>query len=213
MLPRADPRDAFVSLRHASLDALPQGARMGTSSLRRQCQLNALRPDLEIAALRGTVDTRLRKLRDGDYDAIVLAAAGLIRLGLGDRITHYIETDRSLPAVGQGIVGVECRCDDARSIELAAALDDTEARHCCEAERAFAQRLQGSCQSPIGGFARIKGDRVELSGLVGSADGRTIYRGSIDGPVSQRRQLGVTLAERLLAQGAARLLAELGTRQ
>lgn len=209
MLSRADPRDAFLSLRHASFDALPRGARVGTSSLRRQCQIKTLRPDLDVVALRGNVDTRLRKLQDGEYDAIVLAAAGLVRLGLADRITHLIDTQRSLPAVGQGIVGIECRSDDARSIELVQALNDPSSRHCCEAERAFALRLQGSCQSPIAGFAELEGDRLQLRGLVGSADGRTVYRGSIEGSVSQRHALGTALAERLLAEGAGDLLAEL----
>jgi hydroxymethylbilane synthase len=213
MLTRADPRDAFVSLRHASFDALPHGSRVGTSSLRRQCQIKALRPDLEIVALRGNVDTRLRKLDDGDYDAIVLAAAGLTRLGLADRITHLIDTQRSLPAVGQGVVGIECRSDDSRSIDLVRALNDEDARHCCEAERAFALRLEGSCQSPIAGFAELDGDRLKLRGLVGSADGRTMYRGSIEGAVSQRHALGTSLAERLLTDGAGDLLAALRSQQ
>jgi hydroxymethylbilane synthase len=213
MLSRADPRDAFLSIRYATFDALPQSARVGTSSLRRQCQLKALRPDLDVIPLRGNVETRLRKLADGDYDAIVLAAAGLMRLDLADRITHYIDTERSLPAVGQGIVGIECRSDDTHSIELVRALNDANAWQCCEAERAFALRLQGSCQSPIAGFAELSGDTVRLRGLVGSADGRTIYRGSIDGPVAQRCALGTSLAERLLAEGAGDLLAELRSLQ
>lgn len=213
MLSRADPRDAFVSVRHASFDALPRGARVGTSSLRRQCQLKALRSDLEVIALRGNVDTRLRKLQDGDYDAIVLAAAGLTRLGLADRITHYLDTESSLPAVGQGIVGIECRSADARSIDLVRALNDAQAWQCCEAERAFALRLQGSCQSPIAGFAQLDGERLRLRGLVGSADGRTVYRGSIEGPASQRHALGIALAERLLAEGAGDLLTELRSQQ
>lgn len=212
MLSRADPRDAFLSVKHPSFDALPQGARVGTSSLRRQCQLKSLRPDLEVLPLRGNVETRLRKLQDGDYDAIVLAAAGLTRLGLADRITHYIDTEQSLPAVGQGIVGVECRSDDARSVELLGALDDAAARQCCEAERAFALRLQGSCQSPVAGFAELEGDRIRLRGLVGSDDGRTVYRGSIEGPAAQRHALGTALAERLIAQGAGALLDELRAR-
>lgn len=212
MLSRADPRDAFVSVKHSNFDALPHGARVGTSSLRRQCQLRSLRPDLEVLPLRGNVETRLRKLQDGDFDAIVLATAGLTRLGLADRITHFIDTERSLPAVGQGIVGVECRSDDARSIALLEALDDAAARQCCEAERAFALRLQGSCQSPIAGFAELHGEQIRLRGLVGSDDGRTVYRGSIEGPASQRHELGTALAERLIAQGAGALLDELRSR-
>ena len=212
MLSRADPRDAFLSVKHSSFDALPRGARVGTSSLRRQCQLKSLRPDLEVLPLRGNVETRLRRLQDGDYDAIILAAAGLTRLGLAERITHLIETERSLPAVGQGIVGVECRSDDARSIALLQALNDVAARQCCEAERAFALRLQGSCQSPVAGFAELQGDQIRLRGLVGSDDGRTVYRGSIEGPTAERHALGTALAERLIAQGAGALLDELRSR-
>lgn len=207
MLPRADPRDAFVSLRHASFETLPQGARVGTSSLRRQCQLKSVRPDLRIVPLRGNVDTRLRKLEEEQYDAIILAAAGLIRLGLQQRITRYIDFDLSLPAVGQGIIGIECRADDERSAALAQALDDPTARHCCEAERAFAVRLQGSCQSPIAGFAELRDGELMLRGVVGSEEGATVYRGDVRGPASSARKLGFDLADRLLAAGADKLLA------
>jgi hydroxymethylbilane synthase len=207
MLPRADPRDAFVSLRHASFETLPQGARVGTSSLRRQCQLRAVRPDLRIVPLRGNVETRLRKLEEEQYDAIILAAAGLIRLGLQNRITRYIDFDLSLPAVGQGIIGIECRAIDERSTALAQALDDPIARHCCEAERAFALRLQGSCQSPIAGFAELRDGELRLRGAVGSEDGATVYRGDVRGPASSARNLGIDLADRLLAAGADKLLA------
>jgi hydroxymethylbilane synthase len=209
MLPRADPRDAFVSLRHTSFASLPNGARVGTSSLRRQSQLKHARPDLELVALRGNVDTRLRKLEEGQYDAIILAAAGLIRLGLERRITHYFEPEQSAPAVGQGIVGIECRADDERSIELARALNDAVAWQCCAAERAFAQRLQGSCQSPIAGYAEIRGEQLQLRGVVGSPDGRELYRGSNSGSIADAAVLGVALAERLLAAGAQQLLDEL----
>lgn len=209
MLPRADPRDAFVSLRHSSFDALPQGARIGTSSLRRQCQLKYARPDVELITLRGNVDTRLRKLEEGHYDAIILAAAGLIRLNLESRITQFLEADRSVPAVGQGIIGIECRADDARSVDIARALNDAAAWRCCEAERAFAQRLQGSCQSPIGGFAQIQDGELRLRGVVGSPDGRDLYRGAMAGAVADAHAIGVGLAERLLVAGAQRLLEEL----
>jgi hydroxymethylbilane synthase len=208
MLARADARDAFVSRRYATLDSLPQGAKVGTSSLRRQCQLKAARPDLEMLLLRGNVETRLRKLDDGQYDAIILASAGLIRLGLAHRITHAIPADRSLPAVGQAIVGIECRSDDRRSIELVQRLNDPTAWICCTAERAFAQRLQGSCQSPIAGFAELSGNDIVLRGVVGSPDGSTMYRGSIEGPSERAEALGVELANRLLSQGADALLAE-----
>jgi hydroxymethylbilane synthase len=205
MLPRADPRDAFVSQRFTDVMSLPQGARIGTSSLRRQCQLKALRPDLEIIPLRGNVDTRLRKLDEGHYDAIILAAAGLFRLGFSSRITQFIDFDQSLPAVGQGIVGIECRSDDERSVRLTRALDDRTSRLCCEAERAFALRLQGSCQSPIAGYAELQGDELTLRGVVGSEDGKTIYRGTVKGTTPHT--IGTQLADRLLSAGAGELLA------
>lgn len=207
MLPRADAHDAFVSARFVSFADLPQGARVGTSSLRRQSQLKAARPDLQIIPLRGNVDTRLRKLDEGQYDAIILAAAGLIRLGLQERIKRAIDFDHSLPAVGQGIVGVECRADDARSIELLRALDDPAARACCEAERAFAVRLQGSCTSPIAGYAELTNGQLFLRGVVGAEDGTTIYRGDARGSAANARTVGIELADKLLAAGADKLLA------
>ena len=206
MLERADPHDAFVSRQHASFEVLPHGARVGTSSLRRQCQLKSLRPDLEILTLRGNVETRLRKLDEAHYDAIVLASAGLTRLGLQERITQALTFDTSLPAVGQGIIGIECRELDERSRSLVKALEHASARQCCEAERAFAQRLQGSCQSPIAGYACIDAGELLLRGVIGSPDGQTMYRDSISGPASQYRELGVKLAERMLQAGAAELL-------
>jgi hydroxymethylbilane synthase len=208
MLEREDPHDAFVSSRHASFAALPQGARVGTSSLRRQCQLKSLRPDLELLSLRGNVETRLRKLEEGQYDAIVLASAGLIRLGLQVRITQALSFEASLPAVGQGIIGIECRRDDARSRELVQVLDNSVARQCCEAERAFAHRLQGSCQSPIAGYALLDAGELLLRGVVGSTDGSTVQRASISGPASRARELGVELADRMLAAGASALLSQ-----
>lgn len=208
MLPREDPHDAFVSSKYASIEELPPGARVGTSSLRRQCQMKSLRPDLQVLPLRGNVETRLRKLDAEEYHAIILAAAGLIRLGLERRIARRIDFKQSLPAVGQGIVGIECRADDEQSLSLIQALDDSEARCCCEAERAFALRLQGSCQSPIAGFARLLGDEIELQGLVGSEDGATIYRAGDRAARSNACELGTKLANRLLAAGADKLLAE-----
>jgi hydroxymethylbilane synthase len=209
MLPRADPHDAFVSLRHEHFSALPQGARVGTSSLRRQCQLKYARPDLQLLTLRGNVETRLRKLQEGQYDAIVLAAAGLIRLGLEDRITHRFDLEQFVPAVGQGIIGIECREDDARSIELVRALNDELARQCCETERAFALRLQGSCQSPIAGHAQVSGGQVQLRGVVGSPDGQEIYRGVHSGAIADLHAVGIALADRLLDAGARALLEKL----
>ncbi len=209
MLPRADPRDAFVSSRFRNFASLPQGARVGTSSLRRQCQLKHARPDLELITLRGNVDTRLRKLDEQEYDAIILAAAGLTRLGLESRITEYFTPEQSVPAVGQGIIGVECRSDDTRSIGLVRALNDSQAWQCCAAERAFAQRLEGSCQSPIAGFATLDGDQLQLHGVIGSPDGQEMYRGSHIGGVADAEAIGVRLAEELLKDGAEQLLARL----
>lgn len=209
MLPRADPRDAFISTRYKNFASLPQGARVGTSSLRRQCQLKYARPDLELITLRGNVDTRLRKLDEQHYDAIILAAAGLIRLGLESRITEYFSPDQSVPAVGQGIIGIECRSDDANNIAFVSALNDSQAWQCCAAERAFAQRLEGSCQSPIAGFATLSGDRLQLHGVIGSPDGREMYRGSHPGNVADAEAIGVRLAEELLKDGAEQLLERL----
>lgn len=209
MLPRADPRDAFVSCRFKSFASLPPGARVGTSSLRRQCQLKHARPDLELLPLRGNVDTRLRKLDEQEYDAIILAAAGLTRLGLESRITEYLSMEQSVPAVGQGVIGIECRGDDARSIARVRVLNDSNAWQCCVAERAFAKRLEGSCQSPIAGFATLDGDQLQLQGVIGSPDGLEMYRGSHVGNVADAEAIGVRLAEELLEDGAGELLERL----
>ena len=208
VLPRADPRDALLTLRHSGFVALPRGARVGTSSQRRQCILRAARPDLEIVALRGNVDTRLRKLDDGECDAIVLAAAGLTRLGLAARITEYLDPTISLPAVGQGVVGVECR-DGPALRALLAPLEHGPTRLCLTAERAFAARLEGSCQSPIAGYARLAGAELRIEGLVGSPDGRRVFRDALAGRQADAAALGTALADRLLAAGAGALLAEL----
>jgi hydroxymethylbilane synthase len=209
LLTRADPRDAFLSLQHASFAALPAGARVGTSSPRRQCQLKALRPDIETLMLRGNVDTRLRKLAEGQYDAIVLASAGLTRLGLASHITEMLDVDRSIPAVGQGIVGIECRTADARSRRLTQVLNDPVAELCITAERAFAKRLEGSCQSPIAGFAELADNQLTLRGMVGSMSGDRQFRGRVGGVPTRAAELGVALAEQLLAEGADRLLEEM----
>ncbi len=211
VLERADPRDALVSNRFRELQALPDGARVGTSSLRRQCQLRHARPDLEILPLRGNVDTRLRKLDEGDYDAIILAAAGLKRLGLDERIASLVPTESSLPAVGQGIIGIECRDTDGSTRALVGALEHAPTRTCLDAERAFAARLEGSCQSPIAGFAELVGGTLRVRGLVGSPDGRTLYAGEMCGLPAEAPSLGDALAERLLDAGARPLLAELRT--
>jgi len=209
VLERADPRDAFVSGRYRELSGLPQGAKVGTSSLRRQCQLRHTRPDLEVLQLRGNVDTRLRKLDEGQYDAIILAAAGLKRLGLDERIASLVPPEASLPAVGQGIIGIECREADADTRRLVSALEHATTRTCLDAERAFAARLEGSCQSPVAGFAEIAGDRLRMRGLVGSPDGSQVYADELTGGVDEPHALGDRLAGRLLEAGAGPLLAAL----
>ncbi len=206
ILAREDERDAFVSNTYATLDALPHGARVGTSSLRRQCQLSARRPDLQILTLRGNVNTRLAKLDAGEYDAIILASAGLLRLNMADRITQYMEPDISLPAVGQGAIGIECREGDARIHALLAVLNDEPTSIRITAERAMNRRLEGGCQVPIAGHAVLNGSNLTLRGLVGSPDGREMVRGEVSGPQRDAEALGIKLAEDLLARGAAAIL-------
>lgn len=205
---REDPRDAFVSNNFANLDALPQGAIVGTSSLRRQCQIKALRPDLDIRDLRGNVNTRLAKLDDGQYDAIILAAAGLIRLEMKERIRDFIAPEVSLPANGQGAVGIECRIDDDVTKALLAPLEHTETRIRVNAERAMNRHLEGGCQVPIGAYALVDGEHVHLRGLVGAIDGSEILRDQISGHVNDAEKLGIELAKKLLAQGADKILAD-----
>ncbi len=205
---REDPRDAFVSNRFKAITELPQGAVVGTSSLRRQCQLRAARPDLVIRDLRGNVNTRLAKLDAGEYDAIILAAAGLKRLEMAHRITAFIEPEQSLPANGQGAVGIECRLDDHELHALLAPLEHSETRARVLTERAMNRALQGGCQVPIGAYALVEGEQIWLRGLVGSPDGTRVIRDEIRGPVSEGETLGETLAQRLLAAGADEILAE-----
>lgn len=205
---REDPRDAFVSNRFQAIDELPQGAVVGTSSLRRQCQLRAARPDLVIRDLRGNVNTRLAKLDAGEYDAIILAAAGLKRLEMDHRITAFIEPEQSLPANGQGAVGIECRLDDHELHALLAPLEHSETRARVLTERAMNRALQGGCQVPIGAYALVKGEQIWLRGLVGSPDGTRVIRDEIRGAVSDGEALGEQLAQRLLAAGADVILAE-----
>ncbi|AFN76585.1 hydroxymethylbilane synthase [Stutzerimonas xanthomarina] len=203
---REDPRDAFVSNRYDSLDALPPGSVVGTSSLRRQAQLLARRPDLKIQFLRGNVNTRLAKLDAGEYDAIILAAAGLIRLGFGERIRSSIGVDESLPAGGQGAVGIECRTDDAELHQLLACLNDPQTATRVTAERALNRHLNGGCQVPIACYAVLEGDQLWLRGLVGQPDGTQLLRAEGRAPAEQAEALGVQVAEALLAQGAAQIL-------
>ncbi len=209
VLPRADPRDALLTANAERIADLPRGARVGTSSLRRQAQLLSARPDLRIEALRGNVDTRLRRLDAGELDAIILACAGLIRLGWESRITARLDTRLCLPAVNQGIIGIECRSDDSRMRSLLGLLDDSATRAAMDAERAFAGRLGGSCQSPIAGHATLDGNRLTLEGLVAEPDGSRLLRDSITGSAEDSRRLGEELADRVLAAGADTLLERL----
>jgi hydroxymethylbilane synthase len=209
VLERADARDALLTRSAGRLDDLPRGARVGTSSLRRQAQLLAARPDLAIEGLRGNVDTRLRRLDAGDMDAIVLACAGLIRLGLESRITARLDPKMFLPAVAQGIIGIECRGADARTLRLVTVLNHQDTRIAMDAERAFAHRLGGSCQSPIAAHARLDGQRLLLDGLVAEPDGSRVVRDTASGSIDDAAALGGLLAERILAAGAGPLLERL----
>lgn len=208
ILKREDPRDVLIANDFTSLDELPAGACVGTSSLRRQSQLAARRPDLQIKTLRGNVGTRLKKLDAGDYDAIVLAAAGMARLKLQSRIRQYLEPDIMLPAIGQGAIGIETRANDQAVIECLQALDDSETRVQLLAERAFSRRLYGSCKLPIAAYAELTGDALKLSGLVASVDGRKVIADHIDGTREQAEATGLALAERLLKRGADKILRE-----
>jgi hydroxymethylbilane synthase len=203
---RENPFDAFVSNTFESLESLPHGAVVGTSSLRRQCQLRALRDDLIIKDLRGNVNTRLAKLDDGQYDAIILAAAGLIRLGMQQRIRQEIQADISLPAVGQGAVGIECRNDDAELISLLSALNDSDTALRVKAERAMNAALEGGCQVPIGSYAVLVGKQLLLKGLVGTPDGKTMLKAQAEGPLSDAEKIGQAVANDLLSQGAKTIL-------
>jgi len=207
---REDCRDAFVSNDFASLDELPAGAVVGSSSLRRQCQLRARRPDLVLRDLRGNVNTRLRKLDEGEYQAIILASAGLIRLDMAGRIRQFLPVEVSLPAGGQGAVGIECRNADTATLALLASLHHAETALCVSAERAMNRRLQGGCQVPIAALATMTGaaagQQLHLQGLVGTVDGTRILRGEISGNSHLAEELGEILADDLLRQGAAAIL-------
>ena len=206
ILEREDPTDAFVSNRFTSLADLPANARIGTSSLRRECQLKERFPDAEVIPLRGNVNTRLAKLDAGDYDAIILASAGLKRLGMAERITQSLPVDVSLPAVGQGAIGIECRIDDAEINQMLQALNDKTTGLCVTAERAMNTRLNGGCQVPIAGFAVLENGHVFMRGLVGSSDGSVLYRAEKTGTEAEVETLGRLIAEDLLAQGADKIL-------
>jgi len=205
---RENPHDAFLSLTASSLDELPQGAKVGTSSLRRKSQIAVLRPDLDIRDLRGNLDTRLRKLDEGQYDAIILAAAGLNRLEMSERITSLFRADQILPAVGQGSLGIELRVKDKDLLEGLQFLHHQDTAIAVQAERAFLLRLEGGCQVPIGAYATIDGDTITLTGLVASEDGRRVVKDHIIGKVGEAGRLGTSLAEEILSQGGREILTE-----
>lgn len=206
---REDPTDAFVSNHYESIEALPQGARVGTCSLRRQCQIRARRPDLKILDLRGNVNSRLAKLDAGDFDAIILASAGLKRLGFEQRIRNSMSPEESLPAVGQGAVGIECRLADEATLALLAPLNHPPTEIRVKAERAMNNRLQGGCQVPIAGYAELENDHIRLRGLVGRPDGQQIVSHEVSGLAAEAEALGFALANHLLAHGAREILDEL----
>jgi hydroxymethylbilane synthase len=206
---REDPRDAFVSNTYKALSELPNGAKVGTSSLRRQAQLRARFPHLVVDTLRGNVNTRLRKLDEGQYDAIILAAAGLKRLGFGDRIAATLTPEESLPAVGQGALGIEIRAGEADVARLLAPLNDPITAACVRAERAMSRKMQGGCQAPIGGYCVEQNGKLHLRGFVADLDGVRFYRAEADGDMADPETLGHRVADALIGQGADKLLAEL----
>ncbi len=203
---REDPRDALLSRGGLRFSELPTGARVGTSSLRRQAQLLHLRPDLRISMLRGNLDTRLRKLKEGEFDAIVLAAAGLKRLGWTEGVTEYLSADTCVPAIGQGALAIEGRSDDRFIVNLLRPLEDRATRVAVTAERALLDRLEGGCQVPIAGHAAVDGEQVRMEALVASVDGRTVIREGATGAAADAQRLGRELAERLLAKGGRTIL-------
>ena len=208
---REDPRDAFVSNRYATLAELPQRAVLGTSSLRRAAQIAERYPTLEMRTLRGNVETRLAKLDRGEYDAIVLAAAGLKRLGLGARIRAYLEPEQSLPAAGQGALGIECRADRKDVVALVAALADPATAACVRAERAVSRALGGNCALPLAAFARVNGSQLKLAALVASVDGKRIARAECEGALAAPESLGERAADLLREHGAVEILAGIAT--
>jgi len=203
---REDPHDAFVSIKCPNLDQLPQGARVGTGSLRRAAQLLHIRPDLELLPLRGNVDTRLRKLEAGEFEAIILAAAGMRRLGFEDRISQLLSTEQILPAIGQGALGLEVRHDDEQTIGLIDFLNDEESQVTVKAERAFLKELEGGCQVPVAALSRLNRERLDLEGMVAELDGSRVIRDKITGQKNEAEDLGIRLARRLLTFGAGEIL-------
>jgi hydroxymethylbilane synthase len=205
---REDPRDAFLSVKYARFEELPKGARVGTSSLRRQTQLLGVRPDLEIGQLRGNLDSRIRKMEEGRYDAIILAAAGLRRLGWEAKIRQYLPVELSLPAIGQGALGIEIRIDDSKTLDAVGFLNDRDTSVAVRAERGFLRKLEGGCQVPIAAHGETQGETIRLAGLIGRPDGGEIVRGNRTGPANDPEQIGVALAEELLSRGGKAILEE-----
>jgi hydroxymethylbilane synthase len=203
---REDPRDAFLSVKYARFEELPAGARLGTSSLRRQTQLLAVRPDLEVSPLRGNLDTRIRRMEEGRYDAVVLAAAGIRRLGWEGKIRQYLPTELSLPAIGQGALGIEARLSDAASIGAVSFLEDRDTALAVRAERGFLARLGGGCQVPVAAHGVTEGGSIRLAGLVGRPDGSEILRAARTGPAADPEGLGAALADELLSRGGGKIL-------
>jgi hydroxymethylbilane synthase len=205
---REDPRDAFVSKKYKTFNGLPEGAKVGTSSLRRSCQLLSVRPDLKIETLRGNLDTRIRKLEEGLFDAVILAVAGIKRLGFEGKITEVLPPELSLPAIGQGAVGIECRIKDDYINNLIAPLNHKETSVCVRAERAFLKRLEGGCQVPVAAHARLVNGKIVMEGLVGNIKGDVIIREKMDDAPENAEALGVRLADDLLQRGAKEILDE-----
>jgi hydroxymethylbilane synthase len=205
---REDPRDVFISKNFNSLNELPLEAKVGTSSLRRQCQLLALRGDLKVEVLRGNVETRIRKMLDGQYDAVILAYAGVKRLGLTEYVKEVISDELSLPAIGQGALGIECRIEDKEMNEILQFLNDEDTSLCVQAERAFLRVLEGGCQVPIGAYAKISDNKLIIKGLVGSLDGKKVIKETISGDKYDSEALGETLAKIILERGGKSILEE-----
>ncbi|HHG73554.1 MAG TPA: hydroxymethylbilane synthase [Persephonella sp.] len=206
---REDPRDAFLSVKYSSIDEMPEGSVLGTSSLRRKAQITQKRKDLKIEDLRGNVDTRIRKLEEGRYDGIILAYAGLKRLGLQDRVKQIFETDYMIPAVAQGFLGIEARLDDEKTREIVSVLNHKESEIRAKAERAFLKTLEGGCQVPLAGYSEIKNGRIRITGFVSDLEGKRVFKDSIEGSVEQPEKIGIELANRLLDMGAREVLEEI----
>lgn len=208
IMQREDVRDVLISNTYTGLDQLPAGARIGTSSLRRRCQLKALRPDLEISDIRGNVGTRLKKLDEGRFDALILAAAGVKRLGLQDRIGAYLGVEVLLPAIGQGALGVETRANDADVLEIISCLNDDNTHACVTAERALNRKLNGGCHAPVAAYAQLRDNSISLRAMVGRLDGSELLRADVTGPVERAEAHGESLGQELLERGAADILRE-----